>query len=357
MIDFRYHLVSLISVFLALAVGIALGAGPLKETIGDTLTGQVEQLRTEKDELRGELDRTSGELQEARGFIDASGERLLAGSLSGRRVAVLALGAVDESVRTAVDERLTQSGAEVTAHATLTDAWYDPDVRSFRNQLAGLLAENLDPAPAADATLDERLAQTLVQGLAGADPAAPDALSADAQNILAILTGGDNPLVSLQEDVTTGADALVVLAVPVSESAQEEAATPSPEAGAAVLEAQLAVLSAAQQLSEGAVLADGPRVEGSLVQAVLGDDALAGALTTVSDVQLASAQITVPLALAARIGDVNGHYGSGDGETLVPDAVELTPVDRTPVVVEEQDDTSGDEGDAPDPDSTTGTQG
>ena len=40
MIDFRYHVVSLISVFLALAVGIALGAGPLKETIGDTLTGQ-----------------------------------------------------------------------------------------------------------------------------------------------------------------------------------------------------------------------------------------------------------------------------------------------------------------------------
>ena len=52
MIDFRYHVVSLISVFLALAVGIALGAGPLKETIGDTLTGQVEQLRQEKDALR-----------------------------------------------------------------------------------------------------------------------------------------------------------------------------------------------------------------------------------------------------------------------------------------------------------------
>ena len=51
-IDFRYHLVSLVSVFLALAVGIVLGAGPLKESIGDTLTGQVEQLRGEKDALR-----------------------------------------------------------------------------------------------------------------------------------------------------------------------------------------------------------------------------------------------------------------------------------------------------------------
>ena len=55
MIDFRYHVVSLISVFLALAVGIALGAGPLKETIGDTMAGQV-QLATEKDALRTELD-------------------------------------------------------------------------------------------------------------------------------------------------------------------------------------------------------------------------------------------------------------------------------------------------------------
>ena len=33
-IDFRYHLVSIVSIFLALAVGIVLGAGPLKEDLG-----------------------------------------------------------------------------------------------------------------------------------------------------------------------------------------------------------------------------------------------------------------------------------------------------------------------------------
>ena len=52
MIDFRYHLVSLISVFLALAVGIVLGAGPLKEAIGDTLTGEVDKLRARAADLR-----------------------------------------------------------------------------------------------------------------------------------------------------------------------------------------------------------------------------------------------------------------------------------------------------------------
>jgi hypothetical protein len=46
-IDFRYHLVSLVSVFLALAVGIVLGAGPLRENLGDQLTKQVDALRKE----------------------------------------------------------------------------------------------------------------------------------------------------------------------------------------------------------------------------------------------------------------------------------------------------------------------
>ena len=45
MIDFRYHLVSLVAVFIALAVGIALGAGPLREGISSTLESEVAQLR------------------------------------------------------------------------------------------------------------------------------------------------------------------------------------------------------------------------------------------------------------------------------------------------------------------------
>ncbi|GEL93350.1 copper transporter [Cellulomonas composti] len=330
MIDFRYHLVSLISVFLALAVGIALGAGPLKETIGDTLTGQVEQLRTEKDDLRTELDRTSADLDDANSYIDAAGPQLLDGALADRRVAVVALGDVPEDERTAIDARLDQSGATVTAHVTLTDAWFDSDLRSYRQALASLLAENLDPVPADGATLDAQLAQALVQGLAGADPAAPDALTADAANILAILSQGDNPMIALADPVTTGADAIVVLAVPVSTDGDDTSPTPQPEQSS--IDAQIAVVQAAQGLTEGAVLVDGPRGAGSLVDAVLDDDSLAAALTTVSGADEVAGQVNGPLALAARIGGTNGHYGFGDGETPVPPAVQLEPVDRTPVV-------------------------
>ena len=57
MIDFRYHLVSLISVFLALAVGIVLGAGIVQGPIGSSLQSQVDALRTDRDTLRTELER------------------------------------------------------------------------------------------------------------------------------------------------------------------------------------------------------------------------------------------------------------------------------------------------------------
>ena len=41
MISFRYHVVTLVSVFLALAVGIALGGGPLQGEVDDSLVGQL----------------------------------------------------------------------------------------------------------------------------------------------------------------------------------------------------------------------------------------------------------------------------------------------------------------------------
>ena len=44
MIDFRYHLVSLAAVLIALSIGIVLGAGPLNDNIGSTLSELDTQL-------------------------------------------------------------------------------------------------------------------------------------------------------------------------------------------------------------------------------------------------------------------------------------------------------------------------
>src|SRR5690606_20722120 len=98
-IDFRYHLVSLISVFLALSIGIVLGAGPLKEAIGDQLTGQVESLRADKEDLRAQLDDATGAAAAQDAFVAETADDLLVGVLPGRQVAIVELGDVaDEEI-------------------------------------------------------------------------------------------------------------------------------------------------------------------------------------------------------------------------------------------------------------------
>src|SRR5690625_7376636 len=106
MIDFRYHLVSLISVFLALAVGIVLGAGPLREILGDQLAGQVEQLRTEQDQLRSQADELGIQNDQLASFITEIGPDLVADTLPGNDIAIL----TDDSSTRPATERTSEIG-------------------------------------------------------------------------------------------------------------------------------------------------------------------------------------------------------------------------------------------------------
>ncbi|WP_058233858.1 copper transporter [Devriesea agamarum] len=132
MIDFRYHVVSLISVFLALAVGIVLGAGPLKESLGAQLAQQVEQLRTEKETLRATADQRTRENDAMSSFIVKSGPQLLGDRLNDQTVVLVA---DDQSIRKPVDEidtLIQGAGGRVPVRLVVTQKLWDPAQESAR---------------------------------------------------------------------------------------------------------------------------------------------------------------------------------------------------------------------------------
>ncbi len=116
MIDFRYHLVSIVSIFMALAVGIVLGAGPLKEDIGNTLTSEVKNLRADKAALRSELDTAEKGTEARDDFTTASNRSLLADRLKDTTVAVVVLPGADpnlvKSTQTTLDVRRCRRGVD-----------------------------------------------------------------------------------------------------------------------------------------------------------------------------------------------------------------------------------------------------
>ncbi|MBI9116270.1 copper transporter [Sanguibacter suaedae] len=340
MIDFRYHIVSLISVFLALAVGIILGAGPLKESIGDQLTGQVEGLRTEKDQLRAELDAARARLEGTDAFVAGAAPRILDDVLADRRVAVVELGPVDEDVAANIDAQIAAAGGSVTTRVRTTEAWSAQDQADARQSYAASLADYL-PAEASAGRYDLTLARGLVASLSDADPADPDALTDDAAVLRDLLVGGE-----LVEVLTAGsvpADVVVVLA-PRAESVDGDE-TPTQEALEQVALVGQDLATAAQEGTEAVVVVGGAPGPGDLVSRVRSDEDLAASIATVTGMGTITGQVNVPLALAVRVAGSVGHFGTGsDATAAIPPVVTLEPVDRTVGTEDAADAPAGGEG-------------
>ncbi|MBD5787714.1 copper transporter [Cellulosimicrobium terreum] len=330
MIDFRYHIVSLISVFLALAVGIILGAGPLQGAIGDQLTGQVEQLRTERNELRDQLDDANVSLDNDSRYIDAAGPQLVDGALTDRRVALVDLDGADPGRDEDLTAVLEQSGATVVAHVRLTDSWTSPDDESARETVADGLGDKLGEI-ADDATPDQRLARALALSLTGSAEDDTEARSEGATELEVLLERFE--LMDVVSEQTLPADSVVLVSGPAPEQAATSASADEPEAAPdeAVLESEVAIAVAAQDVADAAVIV-GPTTEGGdLVSLVRGQEELAERLSTVSGVEAEPGRINVPLAVAARIAGEVGQFGFEESATAVlPPAVDLPDGEPAP---------------------------
>jgi hypothetical protein len=308
-IDFRYHLVSLISVFLALAVGIVLGAGPAREAIGDTLKEQVNALRQEKDDLRADVATKNASIEHRDEFITAVAPELLSGRLAGRTVAIVRLPGVDDATLDSVVDTIGLAGATVTARVQLTDAWTHPDERLLREQVASQLAAGV-PGGVDGEDPQTRLDALLARALLSGTPAGPSPVDEAARGILTGLDGAD--LVKLDGDVDNLADLGLVLAPGVPEATGQQPAQPTPAP-----DLSQAYVDLARSLDAvGGTVVSGPgssATQGGFVEAVRSDDAAAREVSTVDNGGTPMGEVAAVRALRQQADGGVGQYGSGDG--------------------------------------------
>ena len=86
MIDFRYHLVSIVAVFLALAIGIVLGTTALNGPLTSRLRSLEGTLRAESDSLRAQKNQLQLQIGGDQAFAQAAAPLLLPRLLEGQSV-------------------------------------------------------------------------------------------------------------------------------------------------------------------------------------------------------------------------------------------------------------------------------
>jgi hypothetical protein len=316
MIDFRYHLVSIVSIFLALAVGIVLGAGPLKEDIGTRLTEQMTALRAEKTQLRTDLDTARRGTAARDTYSSAVAPAIMKNQLTGKTVALVITPGADADLVKNTTASLASAGARVGSTVTLTDTWADPAKRAFRNTMASQLA-GLVKAPLGPSSPDQLAATVLTRTILVGKDKRTEPSGASARAALDTLTTGD--LVKVAPEQIVRSSIVVILTGPVKGSTQQDTD--------AQLTAYLQLIRSLEAGGSGTVVATVSNsadltVSGDVVAAVRKDADLVNVVSTVDDADLPMGQTTIVLALAQEHAGASGQYG------LASDAQEIAPNTR-----------------------------
>lgn len=301
MIGFRYHLVSLAAVLLAVALGVLLGTTQLSGAVGDDLRGQVRSLGADNGDLRAQLKAQQGRARADDTVTTMLTPRLVARALRGQQVVVVATAQATDATTDGVARTLEAAGATVTGRVQLTDDYADPrraaDARSYvtgGGQPAGFQLPESDDA----GVLSGALLSYALLGRADEDPAA-----ATTNEVLA----GFASLRMLRVDspsVTAGDLAVVVSSQAVGGD------EPAPR-----LRALTALTSALDSAGRGVVVAGTPAAAGAagLVGAVRADRGLTSAVSTVDSADRPVGQVATVFALAQQAAGRSGEYGTGAG--------------------------------------------
>jgi hypothetical protein len=157
----RYHATSLIAVFLALAIGILIGAEFGGDTLANTrkdlehsLTGNLQDARERASELSGELGR-------ANQFSAAVYPVLVRDQLRGRRIGVLALGELPGDVSGAIGEALGPTGARLVGVGVVREP---VDLHGLAGDLAKTRFARIARNPEAQTAFATGIGRQLVRG-------------------------------------------------------------------------------------------------------------------------------------------------------------------------------------------------
>ena len=160
MFDFRYHALSLVAVFLALGIGIVLGA-----SLGDTVVSQANKdvsssLRDDVVKARADARTEQQAVRNRDAFIAATFDRLAGGRLNRRRVAIVAFGGLPPDIEGPVRDAVDGAGGSVDSVSKFDS---NLDLTTIGEKIGGRF-KGLGAAGGPPRGLARKLAQQLVRG-------------------------------------------------------------------------------------------------------------------------------------------------------------------------------------------------
>jgi hypothetical protein len=308
MIDFRYHLISIVAVFLALGLGVLMGSLVADQAVVDRLENSVNQLQEDKQDLQEDVLALDNQLEADVRFADVAEDWLISGELDGETVVFVRIDGSDDRMMDGLRDGLEVAGVGDVVVITVTD--------KFR--LAGevdreQLALAIESSSIEARELRSEAADLLALGLAtatqaGAREARPDATDIAARQLLRALE--DAGFVSVE-----GFDVPLEGARLLFAGGSEGERPFDPNRFATGFADS--VVSRGEQI----LIAEPSTSTWGLVEAIRTSE-IEDRVTTVDHAETIAGRIAVVLGLVSQADGENGHFGIGAGsEQVIPEPV------------------------------------
>ncbi len=312
MINFRFHLVSLIAVFLALGLGILVGSTVVDQVIVDRLDREISSVSHESSQIKSANSALQDQLAKLNDFLKKSAAYTVQQRLISAPIAIIAEKGIDTGAVNAVLAQVRAAGADVPGVLWLDDKWKLDSVKDLTalhaaarvtgtagvarvaamRQLVARLAEPQPAGARARVDIVEPLRSAGFLDFTEGKKAALTAFPEHPARVL-FLTGPDSDLVGTDTMVDLVTPFVVAKVPTVVAEVYDDKATGDPKTV--------------------------PKRGAALVP-VLSIPSLAKQVTTLDDAELLQGTVTAVISLEQVADGIVGHYGYGEGagEVLPP---------------------------------------
>ncbi len=121
MIDFRYHLISIIAVLLSLSLGILVGSGFLGDPLFDDIKKRAEEVNESNDKLLELSGKLRSEIREHEQALEEAAPLLLVDHLADRQVVMFVFEGTAGGVVGDITESIEEAGGRVATTIRITD--------------------------------------------------------------------------------------------------------------------------------------------------------------------------------------------------------------------------------------------
>jgi Copper transport outer membrane protein, MctB len=339
-IDFRYHLVSIVAVFLALAIGIVLGSTELQGPTYSFLDRTTAKLQNQLDQAHSNLAQAQAQASQDEAYAQAVEPTVLRGLLAGQGLVIITEPGAQSSIVSGISAAALDAGAAVTGQINLAPRFFDTSAaaQDSLNQTTLQAAQAAGIQLNASATYQQQAAEVIASEILTNSPSASGLPSASLSP--SVSPSPSASAASTGQSADTGAmlqayaasQFLNTTGQPATQATLAVVVTPqnAPSDGSQDPLARLLV-PVVQELAARAaatvvVGSSGGSGAGSPMAAVR-TNTVANQVSTVDDAELVSGQTVAVQALAALLaGAKAGSYGyTANGASAVAPSPALTP--------------------------------